>query len=219
MPGHPSITECPSSNCGPRRNGLTPRFVVIHYTAMDSAAAAITRLCDPAAEVSAHYLISNGGYITRMVAEDQRAWHAGQGSWLGLDDLNSRSIGIELDNRGTHPFAEPQMAALEHLLRGVMKRWSIPASGIIGHSDLAPGRKSDPGPHFDWARLARQGLAAQIRPVPFDMLTPDSLGKAAKHAGFTADVPFEVLLAALRLRCGPWRSGPLQPEDFQLPSP
>lgn len=149
----------PSPNFGPRRNGLVPELVVIHYTAMDSAQAALDRLCDPAFEVSAHYLIGADATIWQMVDEAERAWHAGAGAWLGCEDVNSRSIGIELDNRGNHPFSEPQMAVLEPLLSGIMDRWSIPASGIIGHSDSAPGRKIDPGPRFDWARLVRQGLA------------------------------------------------------------
>ncbi|MFC6759192.1 N-acetylmuramoyl-L-alanine amidase [Sulfitobacter porphyrae] len=148
-----------SPNFGPRRNGLTPRLIVIHYTAMENAEAALTRLCDPQAEVSAHYLISNHGRTLQLVADEMRAWHAGAGEWAGQADINSRSIGIELDNRGCHPFSEPQMAALETLLKRLMARWDIPAAGVLGHSDIAPGRKSDPGPHFDWARLARQGLA------------------------------------------------------------
>lgn len=132
---------------------------------MDSAGAALQRLCDPATEVSAHYLIGAEGTCWQMVAEGQRAWHAGAGQWCGQDDINSRSIGIELDNRGDHPFAEPQMATLEALLADIMARWSIPALGVIGHSDMAPGRKIDPGPRFDWRRLARLGLS--IWPAEF----------------------------------------------------
>lgn len=130
---------------------------------MDSASAALQRLCDPLVEVSAHYLIGGDGGCWQLVAEKHRAWHAGAGQWCGLDDINSRSIGIELDNRGDHPFAEPQMVVLEGLLAEIMARWSIPALGVIGHSDMAPGRKFDPGLRFDWSRLGLQGLAA--RPV------------------------------------------------------
>lgn len=206
-----------SPNCGPRRDGLTPSLIVIHYTAMQSAEAAIDRLCDPAAEVSAHYVISNTGVITCLVPEEQRAWHAGQGSWMGMDDINSRSVGIELDHLGHHPFPEPQMAALEALLPRIMRRWSIGAAGIIGHSDLAPGRKSDPGAHFDWDRLARQGLAAALTDRTPETISADAFAVAARAAGFTAEVPFEVLLQAVRLRCGPWRKGPLSQPDFLLP--
>jgi len=126
---------------------------------MDSAQAALQRLCDPIAEVSAHYLIGADGTCWQMVAEDQRAWHAGAGQWCGLDDINSRSIGIELDNRGDHPFSEPQMAVLELLLSEIMTRRSISPQDVIAHSDMAPGRKIDPGARFDWQRLARLGLS------------------------------------------------------------
>ncbi len=150
----------PSPNFGARRDGVLPELIVIHYTAMESAEAALDRLCDPAAEVSAHFLIGNDGRLWQMVGEPWRAWHAGAGEWQGREDVNSRSIGIELDNRGTHPFSEPQMAVLEGLLADIMARWGIRPEGVIGHSDSAPGRKFDPGPRFDWARLVRQGLAA-----------------------------------------------------------
>ncbi len=209
-----------SPNYGPRRDGLTPHLVVIHYTAMCSADAALERLCDPTAEVSAHYLISGFGVVTQMVAEADRAWHAGAGEWRGQSDINSRSIGIELDNLGTHPFAEPQMAALEALLADIMERWQISPHGVIGHSDMAPGRKSDPGPHFDWARLERQGLAGASAGGAFGdstaALDPAAFRDVARAAGYTAEAPVEALLAATRLRRAPWRRGPLQHADFNL---
>jgi N-acetylmuramoyl-L-alanine amidase len=206
------IEAHPSPNCGPRRGGLLPRLVVIHYTAMESCAAALARMCDPAAEVSAHYLIGLEGRVLRLVPEDQRAWHAGAGEWAGMDDINSRSIGIELDNRGTHPFPESQMAALEALLRGIMSRHGIPPEGVIGHSDMAPGRKSDPGPRFDWARLARQGLARGAGQGAAPELS--RFRTLARAAGYTAPVDDETLLAALRLRYRPFARGPLVPADL-----
>lgn len=182
---------------------------------MDSAQAALDRLCCPQAEVSAHYLISAQGEIIRMVAEEQRAWHAGAGEWAGCTDVNSRSIGIELDNKGNHPFAEPQMRMLERLLAEIMKRWDIPAKGVIGHSDMAPGRKIDPGPHFDWARLARQGLArSTVDPAPTTKADPAEFRKAARRVGFTADVDDQTLLSAVRLRFRPYATGPLTGADF-----
>ncbi|KIN64311.1 N-acetylmuramyl-L-alanine amidase, negative regulator of AmpC, AmpD [Sulfitobacter noctilucicola] len=211
------IVDHPSPNCGPRRNGLTPSLIVIHYTAMESADAALNRLCDPAAEVSAHYLISNRGRVTQMVDENQRAWHAGAGSWRGVDDINSRSVGIELDNTGKHPFSEPQMTALEELLRSIMERWAILPSGVIGHSDMAPGRKSDPGLHFDWARLARQGLAAPVVTQAVTDCDPDSFVQAAMDAGYPAGSDFDDLLACVRLRSAPWRSGALTRDDYAFP--
>ena len=211
------VIQHPSPNFGPRRDGLRPSFIVVHYTAMENAAAALDRLCDTQAEVSAHYLISAKGQVTQMVAEDMRAWHAGQGEWAGLKDINSRSIGIELDNRGTHPFSEPQMSALETLLREIMDRWDISPAGVIGHSDMAPGRKTDPGPKFDWARLARQGLASlgqTAKGAP--EARPDSYIAAARQAGFTADADVDTLLQATRLRFAPWRTGPLCAADLNL---
>jgi N-acetylmuramoyl-L-alanine amidase len=182
---------------------------------MKDADAALARLCDPCAEVSAHYLITGQGRVVQMVDEQMRAWHAGAGEWAGQSDINSRSIGIELDNRGTHPFAEPQMAALEALLRGIQSRW--PMTQTIGHSDMAPDRKFDPGPYFDWARLARQGLVAAPRKGMSESIDAQSFRQAAQDAGFTGDVPFDILLAATRLRCAPWRRGPLQAADYALP--
>lgn len=214
------ITHISSPNCGPRRGGLTPTLIVLHYTAMHSVAAACTRLCDPRAEVSAHYLVAADGAVIRMVAEDLRAWHAGAGEWDGADDINSRSIGIELDNSGTHPFAAPQMDALETLLRGIMVRWDIPAHRVIGHSDMAPGRKFDPGPHFDWARLARQGMAAPAGqgPAPPE-ITMDAFRNAARMAGYTATSNDETLLATTRLRYRQYGCGPLAVGDFRTLSP
>ncbi len=205
-----------SPNCGPRRDGLTPSLIVLHYTAMRSAQAALERLCDPDAEVSAHYLICTKGTVVRMVEETERAWHAGAGEWHGLGDINSRSIGIELDNSGSHPFPEPQMAALESLIRGIMSRWVISREGVIGHSDMAPDRKGDPGPRFDWPRLERQGLAAPARAFATGDGAQADFFRAAREAGFTAGVDFETLLAATRLRRAPWRTGPLQSADFIL---
>ncbi|MEM9577454.1 MAG: N-acetylmuramoyl-L-alanine amidase [Pseudomonadota bacterium] len=206
------MRHCPSPNFGPRRDNLEPTIVVIHYTAMQSAEAALARLCDPEAEVSAHYLIARDGIVTRMVEEAERAWHAGAGEWRGLQDINSRSIGIELDNPGDCPFPEPQMAALEALLTEICVRWRIAPEDVIGHSDMAPGRKCDPGPRFDWARLARQGLAG---PTQAAATTGDFVTQA-RSAGFTADVDPDTLLSAVRLRFAPWREGPLTDADAAL---
>ena len=151
----------PSPNFGERRDGARPSLVVIHYTAMESAGVACARLCDVEAEVSAHYLVDYDGAVFSLVEEGTRAWHAGAGRWGEITDVNSHSIGIELQNDGAEPFPEPQMAALERLLVGIMERWGIEPGGVIGHEDCAPGRKRDPGVRFDWARLVRQGLAAR----------------------------------------------------------
>jgi N-acetylmuramoyl-L-alanine amidase len=137
-------------------------MLILHYTGMRTAKEALDRLCDPAAMVSAHYLIDEDGTITRLVAEEQRAWHAGIASWRGRSDINGASIGIELVNPGHEfgyrRFPEPQMAALETLARDIFRRHPIPPRGVIGHSDVAPLRKQDPGELFDWPRLARAGI-------------------------------------------------------------
>lgn len=205
-----------SPNFGPRRDGLTPELVVIHYTGMASCAAALDRLCDPAAEVSAHYLISETGRVMALVPEEMRAWHAGAGEWQGRGDVNSRSVGIELANTGAQPFAHPQMLALERLLAGILARWSIPPAGVIGHSDMAPGRKIDPGPRFDWRRLARAGLA--VWPDPEAVAAADPavpLADSLTRIGYPAVDP-ALRLAAFRLRFRPWAGGPEDACDRQI---
>ena len=203
----------PSPNFGERRGGARPSLIVLHYTAMTDAQAALDRLCDPLAEMSAHYLIGRDGTLWQLVDEAMRAWHAGAGEWAGAGDVNSRSVGIELDNTGAQPFPEPQMLALEALLPGIMGRWAIGPEGVIGHSCMSPGRKCDPGPRFDWARLARRGLAlsAGAGPVPGD---PGAFRSRARAAGFTADVADEVLLEAVRLRFRPGARGVLSEADM-----
>jgi len=203
-----------SPNFGDRRDGLLPEFIVIHYTAMSSCAAAHQRLCDPAYEVSAHWLIGMQGDVHLLVPEDRRAWHAGAGSWQGKGDMNSRSIGIELDNDGSAPFSEPLMRALEALLPGIMDRWSIPASRVIAHSDMAPGRKIDPGPHFDWRRLALQGLASWVDDAPLG--DPAAFDADACAFGYASDISPELRLEAFRLRFRPWGRGPVDVVDAGL---
>lgn len=208
------VIDTPSPNFGPRRDGLRPRLIVLHYTAMQSARAALERLCTTRHEVSAHYLIGTDGTVYRLVAEDKRAWHAGAGSWAGVEDINSRSIGIELANRGREPFAHAQMCRLEEVLRGVMDRWDIPPAGVIGHSCMAPGRKSDPGPRFDWKRLARQNLGVwhdAVAPGPADA---QAFTGAACAFGYP-DTP--ETLEAFRLRFRPWaRGAPLDGWDVSI---
>jgi len=200
----------PSPNCGERRGGLRPSLVVLHYTAMASAEAALARLCDPAAEVSCHWLIGEDGAVFALVPERLRAWHAGAGEWGGAGDVNSRSIGIELQNDGRSPFPARQMAALETLLAGVMERWGIAPGGVIAHSDMAPDRKVDPGPRFDWRRLARAELSVWPEPAP-----PGDFAADAQAFGYP-EVAEDLLLAALRLRFRPWATGPLDDEDRAL---
>lgn len=156
-----SIVETPSPNFNERQ--LPVSMIVLHYTGMQSAEAALARLTDLATEVSAHYLIDEEGTIHRLVAEDKRAWHAGQSHWRGITDVNSASIGIELVNPGHEfgyrEFAPAQIEALIPLLAEIKDRYEITRGNIVGHSDIAPTRKQDPGELFPWAQLARLRLA------------------------------------------------------------
>jgi N-acetylmuramoyl-L-alanine amidase len=204
-----------SPNFGPRRDGLRPELIVLHYTAMTDCNAALRVLCTPEREVSAHYLIRRDGRVVELVDEAMRAWHAGAGSWRGQDDVNSRSIGIELDNDGGSPFAAPLMEALEALLPGIMARWTIPRQGVIGHSCMAPGRKIDPGPRFDWQRLARQGLAIWPESQGQIAIDPHRFRADAQSFGFP-DVADNLLLAAMRLRFRPNAIGPLDGRDCAI---
>lgn len=153
-------------------DALSPNFddrdasvsiLVLHYTGMTDAASAIERLSDPAAKVSCHYLIAEDGQVVRMVPEEKRAWHAGKSHWRGLDNLNSASIGIEIVNpgheNGYRPFPDAQIDALIPLVADIMKRHGITRGNVVGHSDIAPARKQDPGELFPWHRLAKLRLA------------------------------------------------------------
>ena len=199
-----------SPNHGARRGGVRPTLVVIHYTGMASCAEARARLCDPAAEVSAHWLISESGAVEALVPEERRAWHAGAGSWGAVTDVNSHSIGIELANQGDRPFPDGQMAALEVLLAGVMARWAILPSGVIAHSDMAPSRKGDPGRRFDWRRLALLGLA--VWPVAAE---PGDLMADLRAFGYP-DADAAAVLSAFRLRFRPLATGPADQVDAGL---
>ncbi len=213
--GGPPIEWAPSPNHGPRRGVMAPDMVVIHYTAMASAGAALDRLRDPSAEVSAHYLIGPDGAIVQLVSEARRAWHAGVARWGSVADVNSHSIGIELANPGPElgwpPYPAPQMEALEALLWRIRLRWGLLPERVLGHSDVAPGRKIDPGEKFDWRRLALRGLAVWS--------DADGAGEAPDRAqalacaarlGYCAPVGAggdEALIRALQMRFAPEETG------------
>ena len=152
--------ERPSPNWDERK--LPIEMVVLHYTEMKPVETALDRLTDPEAKVSAHYLITEEGEVVRLVDESKRAWHAGQSYWRGHRDVNSASIGIELDNPGHalgyRAFPEAQIDALVPLLHRIVKRYDIPRANVVGHSDVAPMRKIDPGELFPWDRLAEYHL-------------------------------------------------------------
>lgn len=162
---------CASPNFGERRGGIMPDAVVLHYTGMETGQAAELRLCDPDSQVSAHYLVHENGRVVQMVPEAARAWHAGQSSWCGAEDVNSFSIGIEIVNPGHmagYPdFPEPQIQAVIALCRDLCRRHDIPPPRVLAHSDVAPGRKIDPGEKFPWHRLAQEGVGHYVTPTPF----------------------------------------------------
>ena len=156
------LTERASVNFGQRR----PNYVILHHTSDDTAEESLRTLTDPVREVSSHYLIGRDGKLYYLVDELARAWHAGEAYWGGLSDLNSASIGIELDNNGREPFAEPMIETLLRLLDDLKTRYKIPAANFLGHGDIIPGRKVDPSRFFPWKRLATRGFGVWCEP-PF----------------------------------------------------
>lgn len=159
----PDIISRPSPNHDARAHAIS--MAVLHYTGMRTGEEALERMCSPEAAVSAHYMIEEDGRIFQLVSEEDRAWHAGRSRWRGMADINSRSIGIELVNPGHEwgyrLFPEKQMKSAIRLLHEIMRLYEIAPRDVVGHSDIAPSRKSDPGELFDWQRLARLGLAVQ----------------------------------------------------------
>ena len=156
-----TIIDAPSPNFDARSSPVS--MIVLHYTGMQSAQAALARLVDPAAKVSAHYLVDEDGSVTGMVAEDKRAWHAGRSHWRGITDINSASVGIEIVNPGHEwgyrAFPDAQVASVVRLVHAIKDRYDIKRGNIVGHSDIAPARKQDPGELFPWNMLARLRLA------------------------------------------------------------
>ncbi len=172
----------PSPNRGERAGPLD--MLLLHYTGMATAQAALQRLCDPAAEVSAHYFVFEDGRIVQMVAEADRAWHAGRACWAGERDVNSRSIGIEIAHPGhvggLPPYPDVQVAAVIDLCRDILARHPIPAARVLAHSDVAPERKEDPGEVFPWARLAGAGIGHHVPACPIrdgSVLGPGDAGE------------------------------------------
>ncbi|TIV60916.1 N-acetylmuramoyl-L-alanine amidase [Mesorhizobium sp.] len=194
-PDHPEAEVRVSPNFGPRRETLRPDMIVLHYTGMASGAGAEAWLCDPASEVSSHYLVHEDGRIVQMVRESDRAWHAGKSSWLGRTDINSCSVGIEIVNPGHtlgyKAFPRRQIGAVIELCAGIAERHSIPAARVLAHSDVAPGRKVDPGEKFPWKALFAAGIGHLVPAAPI------KAGAALKAGDAGADV--EALQSMLAL--------------------
>ena len=172
----------PSPNFDDRR----PNFVIIHATGDNTGGQALRTLTDPQRRVSAHYLIGRDGTTYQLVDERVRAWHAGESQWGANTDLNSTSLGIELDNNGDEPFPDVQISALLKLLQGMQERHRIPAANFLGHADVAPRRKVDPSRYFPWATLARQGYGLWCEPPLPD--PPDRMDATLALRAFGYDV-------------------------------
>lgn len=162
------MRQAPSPNWDERPAGAPIDMLILHYTGMQTAGAAVARLRDPASRVSSHYVVEEDGTIWQLVAEERRAFHAGISHWRGHEALNERSVGIEIVNPGHEwgyrPFPALQMAAVCELSLGIIARYKIPARNVVGHSDVAPDRKDDPGELFDWRGLARNGVGLWPEP-------------------------------------------------------
>ena len=159
----------PSPNHEPRKGVARPDILLLHYTGMKTTQAALERLCDPVARVSSHYLVFEDGRVFQLVPEARRAYHAGESSWEGATDINSRSVGIEIGNQGHDfgcpPFPDAQIERVIALCRDIVTRWSIAPCRVLAHSDVAPDRKRDPGEAFPWRRLAEAGIGVWIEPA------------------------------------------------------
>jgi N-acetylmuramoyl-L-alanine amidase len=195
LPDQPGAEVRVSPNFGPRRETLKPDMIVLHYTGMATGAGAEAWLCDPASEVSSHYLVHEDGRVVQMVRESDRAWHAGKSSWFGRTDINSCSVGIEIVNPGHSlgykAFPKRQIEAIINLCVGIVGRHSIPARRVLAHSDVAPGRKVDPGEKFPWKALYAAGVGHLVPAAPIGP------GAALKAGARGADV--EMLQSMLAL--------------------
>lgn len=179
------ILEQPSPNHGPRQGDVPVDILILHYTGMQSADGALKWLCDDRSSVSSHYLVYEDGRIVRLVEEARRAQHAGVSIWAGETDINSRSIGIEIDNPGHEfgyrTFPEVQIDALIALCRDILDRLPIPPERVLAHSDVAPLRKIDPGELFPWQRLHFEGIGHYVTPEPIREGSTLSVGTSGEE--------------------------------------
>ena len=209
------VVAAPSPNFNDRKTAIS--LILLHYTGMQSGEAALTRLRDPQSQVSAHYLVEEDGRVLQLVGEDKRAWHAGVASWQGETDINSASIGIEIVNGG-HDFGLPdypleQIESVIALVRDLMTRHKLGPDRVIGHSDVAPGRKQDPGEHFPWDRLAA-GCAC---PMPSAPGSGGDMATYLSRIGYSLEPGLEAVVAAFQRRWRPARiDGVLDEETRSL---
>lgn len=202
----------PSPNFDQRAGLKHPSYIIMHYTGMKNGKDALARLCDPSSKVSAHFTIDEDGTIYEHVHPDLRAWHAGQSYWRGERDMNAVSIGIEIVNLshelGYRPFRTEQIQSLIPLCRDLMKAYPILPQNVLGHSDVAPARKEDPGELFPWAELARHGIGIWPEPLPEDHERVKHWGideyvHAARKYGYDPDCGYEFVLRAFERHFAP----------------
>jgi N-acetylmuramoyl-L-alanine amidase len=191
-----TIVQRPSPNHD-ERGGAPIDMLVLHYTGMKTAEEALARLCDPFAKVSAHYTVDEDGTVYAHVPEERRAWHAGVSHWAGATDINARSIGIEIVNPGHEfgyrAFPEAQIAAVIRLCQGILARHAIAAARVLGHSDVAPARKEDPGELFPWQQLAKAGIGLWPQVGTSD-LGPEALSRF----GYDPYAPHDKVITAFQ---------------------
>lgn len=197
------VEELPSPNHDDRK-GVKPSLLILHYTGMETAQQALQRLTDPDSKVSAHYTVDEDGSIYRHVEEDRRAWHAGFSFWQDETDINTHSIGIEIVNPGHdwgyRPFTGAQMKALTPLCKDIMNRWGIEPEFVLGHSDIAPARKQDPGEYFPWHELALHGVGVWPASSDEGMMKSQAMGieLALHHYGYDPRVKLRDKLVAFQ---------------------
>lgn len=190
------LIDHPSPNFDDRAGGQKPEILVLHFTGMKDTASALGRLCDPQSKVSSHYLVDEEGKVYCLVDESKRAWHAGVSFWNGVRDVNGHSIGIEISNRDGKPYTPAQLRAVTALCRDVIRRHGIRPQDIVGHSDIAPDRKEDPGAHFPWKDLSAAGVGKWPRPRLADRFNAAAVAKKPKKlrrlfakAGYGTEAP------------------------------
>ncbi|HEX8986333.1 MAG TPA: N-acetylmuramoyl-L-alanine amidase [Rhodocyclaceae bacterium] len=206
------VVSVPSPNFDERR----PNYVIIHQTSDDTADEALATLTDPERKVSAHYLVGRDGTLYQLVDEAKRAWHAGASWWHGDTDLNSVSIGIELDNNGAEPFAEPQIRRLMALLDDLKQRYKIPTDNFLAHGDVAPGRKVDPSALFPWERLAAAGFGPWCRQAPTNPQAVGDVSLGLRLLGYDTTTPVAALAAFRRHFLGVESSAPPDAKDAAM---
>lgn len=217
-----NVVDKPSVNFDERRNGRTIKYIVLHHTATRTFKEAFNTLTkdQKGPDVSAHYLVDIDGTIVRLVDEQKRAWHAGTSFWRGLDDLNSSSIGIEIQNTGDQPFAEAQVQAVTKLCQDIMRRHNIPPQNVVAHGDVAPDRKEDPSVHFPWQRLSEDGVG--IWPRPVEKIPPVWKARLLlQKCGYDRRINLMTCLTAFQRRFEPgalsnaWKYGVPSPSTLQ----